>query len=93
VIDLRTVCPYDSETVARSVEKTGRCVVVHEAVRTGGMAAEVTARLVEDCFYSLEAPVARVTGWDVPYPLYAREKGFLPDPERVLQAIRKTLEA
>jgi pyruvate dehydrogenase E1 component beta subunit len=93
VIDVRTIAPYDSDTVARSVERTGRCVVVHEAVKTGGMAAEVVARLNEDCFYSLEAPVARVTGWDVPYPLYAREKAFLPDPERILQAIRATLDA
>jgi pyruvate dehydrogenase E1 component beta subunit len=93
VIDLQTVAPYDSDTVAASVARTGRCVVVHEAVRTGGMAAEVIARLNEDCFYSLEAPVARVTGWDVPYPLYAREKAFLPDPERVFAAIRATLDA
>jgi pyruvate dehydrogenase E1 component beta subunit len=93
VIDLQTIAPYDSDAVARSVEKTGRCVVVHEAVRTGGMAAEVIARLNEDCFYSLEAPVARVTGWDVPYPLYAREKAFLPDAERIAQAIRATLDA
>ena len=93
VIDVQTIAPYDSDTVARSVEKTGRCVVVHEAVRTGGLGAEVVARLGEDCFYSLEAPVARVTGWDVPYPLYAREKGFLPDGPRIEQAIRATLDA
>jgi pyruvate dehydrogenase E1 component beta subunit len=93
VIDLQTLAPYDSDTVARSVEKTGRCVVVHEGVRTGGMASEVIARLNEDCFYSLRAPVARVTAWDVPFPLYAREKAMLPDAERVAAAIRATLAA
>ncbi len=93
VVDLLSLSPYDSDTVARSVEKTGRCVVVHEAVRTGGMAAEVVARLNEDCFYSLEAPVARVTAWDIPFPLYAREKAMLPDVDRVLTAVLATLDA
>jgi pyruvate dehydrogenase E1 component beta subunit len=93
VIDLLTIAPYDSDTVAESVRKTGRCVVVHEAVKTGGMGAEVIARLNEDCFWSLRAPIARVTGWDVPYPLYAREKAFLPDASRILSAIQATLGA
>jgi pyruvate dehydrogenase E1 component beta subunit len=92
VIDLLTVSPCDFETVVESVRKTGRCVVAHEAVKTGGLAGEITARLVEGCFWSLKAPVARVTGWDVPYPLYAREKAFLPDADRVLAAIRTTLQ-
>ena len=93
VVDLLTLAPYDSDTVAASVAKTGRCVVVHEAVKTGGMGAEVIARLNEDCFWALRAPVARVTGWDVPYPLYAREKAFLPDADRIFTAIRSTLDA
>jgi len=93
VIDLLTIAPYDSDTVAESVKKTGRCVVVHEAVKTGGIGAEVVARLNEDCFYSLKAPVARVTGWDVPYPLYAREKAFLPDADRIFAAVEETLRA
>ena len=93
VVDLLTLSPYDSETVARSVEKTGRCVVVHEAVKTGGMAAEVIARLNEDCFYALRAPIARVTAWDVPYPLYARERAMLPDVERIASALQSTLDA
>jgi pyruvate dehydrogenase E1 component beta subunit len=93
VVDLLTLSPCDFETVVASVAKTGRCVVVHEAVRTGGMGAEIAARVNEGCFWSLRAPVARVTGWDVPYPLYAREKAFLPDAERVFGAIRATLDA
>ena len=92
VIDLLTLSPCDFDTVVASVAKTGRCVIVHEAVKTGGMAAELTARLVEGCFYRLEAPVARVTGWDVPYPLYAREKAFLPDGDRIFGALKTTLE-
>ncbi|HVG95051.1 MAG TPA: alpha-ketoacid dehydrogenase subunit beta [Planctomycetota bacterium] len=93
VIDLLTLAPYDSATVAESVSRTGRCVVVHEAVKTGGMGAEVIARLNEDCFWALRAPIARVTGWDVPFPLYAREKAFLPDSERIFTAIRETLRS
>src|SRR5207237_916424 len=93
VVDLLTLSPCDFETVVASVAKTGRCVVAHEAVKTGGMAAELTARVLEGCFYALEAPVARVTGWDVPYPLYAREKAFLPDADRIFGAIQATLSA
>jgi pyruvate dehydrogenase E1 component beta subunit len=92
VIDLLSLVPYDSDAVAASVAKTGRCVVVHEAVKTGGMAAEVIARLNEEVFWALKAPVARVTGWDVPYPLYAREKAFLPDADRVFAALQTTLQ-
>lgn len=93
VIDLLTLAPYDADLVRASVEKTGRCVVVHEAVKTGGMGAEIAARLNEECFWSLRAPVARVTGWDIPYPLYAREKAFLPDAERIAAALTATLAA
>jgi pyruvate dehydrogenase E1 component beta subunit len=93
VVDLLTLAPCDWDTVVASIAKTGRCVVVHEAVKTGGMGAEIVARANERCFWRLEAPVARVTGWDVPFPLYAREKAFLPSMERVTAAIQRTLEA
>ena len=68
VIDLRTLVPLDIETIEESVKKTGRCVVVHEATRTSGFGAELVALVQERCFYHLEAPVERVTGWDTPYP-------------------------
>ena len=93
VVDLLTLSPCDFDTVVESVGKTGRCVVVHEAVKTGGMGAEIVARVNERCFWSLRAPPERVTSWDVPYPLYAREKAFLPDQDRIVAAIRRTLEA
>ncbi len=93
VVDLLTLSPCDWDTVVASIAKTGRAIVVHEAVKTGGMGAEVVARANERCFWHLKAPIARVTGWDIPFPLYAREKAFLPDVPRVVSAIRKTLEA
>lgn len=92
VIDLMTLSPLDSETVVESVEKTGRAVVVHEAHRTLGMGAEITARLVEKAFLYLEAPVRRVTGFDVVVPLFAREQDYLPDVHRITRAARETLE-
>ena len=91
VVDLRTVCPMDTETVVESVRKTGRCVVVHEAPRTNGVAAEVTARLNESAFLHLEAPVERVTGYDVPYPFFAREEAYLPDEDRIREGIERVL--
>jgi pyruvate dehydrogenase E1 component beta subunit len=93
VIDLLTVSPLDTETFAASVLKTGRCVVVNEAPRSFGPAAEVVTRLVEKDFWYLEAPIRRVTGFDVIMPLYAREKAYLPGTERVLRAAREALEA
>jgi pyruvate dehydrogenase E1 component beta subunit len=90
LIDLRTLVPLDLETLARSVRKTHRAVVVHEAPRTGGFGAEIAARLQEECFLDLEAPVARVTAPDVVVPLYRLEKSYLPDPERIVQAIQET---
>jgi 2-oxoisovalerate dehydrogenase E1 component beta subunit len=92
VIDLRTLVPLDFETIAASVEKTGRCMVVHEATRTGGFGAEIAAEIQERCFYSLEAPVARVTGWDTPYP-HALEWAYFPGPVRLGQAYKKLMEA
>ncbi|KAI5479548.1 2-oxoisovalerate dehydrogenase E1 component, beta subunit [Pseudohyphozyma bogoriensis] len=91
VIDLRTVIPADVETVVRSVSKTGRCIVVHEAARTGGVGGELAAEVQERCFLRLEAPVLRVTGWDTPFPL-AHEKFYLPDHIRVLDAIIETMQ-
>jgi pyruvate dehydrogenase E1 component beta subunit len=91
VIDPRTIFPLDSETILDSVRKTGRCVVVHEAPRTGGMAAEIIAWINDEALYYLEAPVERVTGYDVPFPLFAREEEYLPDAERVAAGIERAL--
>ncbi len=92
VVDLRTLVPLDIETVVASVTKTGRCVIVHEAPRTSGFGAELSALVQEHCFYSLEAPIARVTGWDTPYP-HAFEWEYFPGPERVGEALRQVVEA
>jgi 2-oxoisovalerate dehydrogenase E1 component beta subunit len=91
VIDLRTLLPVDIETIVASVEKTGRCVIVHEATRTSGYGAELSALVQENCFYHLEAPIERVTGWDTPYP-HAFEWEYFPRPERVAAAMRRALE-
>jgi pyruvate dehydrogenase E1 component beta subunit len=91
VLDLLTLSPADMATVLASVQKTGRVVVVHEAPRTLGFGAELIARINEQALLSLEAPIRRVTGYDVPVPLYARETAYLPDEERILQAIEETL--
>ncbi|WP_323174282.1 alpha-ketoacid dehydrogenase subunit beta [Natrialba sp. PRR66] len=92
VIDPRTISPLDTETIVESVRKTGRCVVVHEAPRTSGMAGEIIARITEDAFYYLEAPVERITGYDVPVPLFAREDAYLPDADRIEAGIRRVLD-
>jgi len=91
VIDLLTVSPLDHSLLTESVEKTGRVVVVHEAPRSFGPGAEIVARLVEKSFFYLEAPVARVTGFDVHIPLFSREKMYLPGKERIVRAARKVL--
>lgn len=93
VIDLLTLYPMDVETVANSVRKTGRLVVVQESPRAFGPASEVVACVMEHAFWYLEGPVARVTGYDVVTPYFARENLFIPDAERVREAIVKTLEA
>jgi 2-oxoisovalerate dehydrogenase E1 component beta subunit len=87
VIDLRTVSPLDLGPVYESVRRTGRLIVVHEAARSGGMGAEIAARVTEECFYSLEAPVLRVTGFDTPYPASRMEEEYLPDLDRVLDSV------
>ena len=91
VIDLRTLMPLDLETVVASVAKTGCCVIVHEATLTCGFGAELAALVQQHCFYSLEAPVERVAGWDTPYP-HAFEWDYFPGPARVGAALRRVLE-
>jgi pyruvate dehydrogenase E1 component beta subunit len=93
VLDLRTLVPLDVESLVREVARTGRCVVVHEAPLTGGFGAEVVATLVEEAFYDLDAPVARVASYDVPYPAASLEHWYLPSLDRVLAAVRKTVSA
>jgi 2-oxoisovalerate dehydrogenase E1 component beta subunit len=90
VLDLRSLQPLDIEAITASVKKTGRAVVVHEAPRTCGFGAELSALIQERCFLSLEAPVTRVTGFDTPFP-YTRESEYLPRAPRILQAIRQTV--
>jgi len=92
VIDLRTIVPLDVETIERSVQKTGRCVVVHEATRTNGFGAELSALVQERCFFHLEAPVQRATGFDTPYP-HSLEWAYFPGPVRIGTAIKKAMEA
>ncbi|WP_416905705.1 alpha-ketoacid dehydrogenase subunit beta [Micromonospora echinospora] len=87
VVDLRSLVPFDGETVYASVRKTGRAVVVHEAAGFGGPGAEVVARVTEECFHHLEAPVRRVTGFDIPYPPPRLERHHLPSVDRVLAAV------
>jgi len=91
VIDLRTLLPLDVETIVASVKKTGRCVIAHEATRTCGFGAELAALVQERCFYHLEAPIVRVTGYDTPYP-HALEWAYFPGPQRVAAGIRQALE-
>lgn len=93
VIDLLTLSPLDEEILIQSVQKTGRAVVVHEAPRSFGAGAEIVSRLMEKAFYYLEAPIERVTGFDVVIPLFQREKAYLPSSERISRAARKVLEA
>jgi 2-oxoisovalerate dehydrogenase E1 component beta subunit len=92
IIDLRTLLPLDMETITASIRKTGRCVIVHEATLTSGFGAELAALVQEACFFQLEAPIARVTGWDTPYP-HAQEWDYFPGPARVGRALIETVEA
>ncbi|MBA3799884.1 MAG: alpha-ketoacid dehydrogenase subunit beta [Geodermatophilaceae bacterium] len=91
VIDLRSVSPLDMGPVLDSVRRTGRCVVVHEAPANLGLGAELSARITEACFYELEAPVLRVGGYDTPYPPSKLEEDYLPDLDRVLEAVDRSL--
>jgi pyruvate dehydrogenase E1 component beta subunit len=92
VVDLETLVPLDTPTILASVQKTGRAVVVYEAMRTGGFGAEVAARIAEEALDYLQAPIVRVAGWDAPYPPFSAVENFYrPDAKRVLQAVRKVL--
>jgi len=92
IVDLRTLSPLDVDTIAASVNKTGRCVIVHEATRFCGFGAELSATVQEECFWHLEAPIERVTGWDTPYP-HAFEWQYFPGQKRLELALRRVLEA
>ena len=91
VLDLRTLVPFDVETVVSAVAKTGRCVVVHEAPLSAGFGAEVVATLAKEAFYDLDAPIDRVASYDVPYPAGSLEGWYLPSVERVVAAARRTV--
>ena len=90
LIDLRSILPWDHETLAASVRKTGRLIVAHEAPKTGGFAAEIAATIQETCALDLKAPILRICGWDTPFPLIF-EKFYLPDQTRCLRAIRQLI--
>lgn len=91
VIDLRTLSPLDTETILNSVQKTGRCVVIHEAPHTAGLGAEISAIIMEHALFSLKAPVVRVTGFDVIMPLMKSEDYYLPNEKRLIEGIKRTL--
>lgn len=93
VIDLLTVSPLEDDILVKSVRKTGHAMIVHEAPRSFGPGAEVVSRLMEKAFYYLEVPIARVTGFDVPMPLFSREKAYMPNVQRILNAARKSLSS
>jgi 2-oxoisovalerate dehydrogenase E1 component beta subunit len=90
VIDLRSLAPLDTEAIFASVRRTGRCVIVHEAPVTAGLGAEIAARVSQECFYRLEAPVLRVAGFSTPYPPSRLEEHYLPDLDRVLDAVDRS---
>ena len=92
IIDLRSLIPLDIDAIQTSVEKTGRCLIVHEATLTSGFGAELAAQVMERCFYALEAPIERIAGWDTPYP-HAEEWDYFPGPARVGRALLKAMEA
>jgi len=89
VVDLRTLCPLDTDTLVSSLDRTGRAVVVHEAPRMAGLGAEIVSTLQEEAILKLEAPIERVTGFDVPFPLYQLEEHYLPGASRIADAVRR----
>lgn len=91
IIDVATVKPLDMQTIIRSVEKTGRCVIIHEAVKTCGIGAEISAQLAEHALTALLAPIERVTGYDTIVPLYRLEEYYLPSVERIVKAVKKVM--
>ena len=92
ILDLRSLLPLDLESIKTSVNKTGRCLILHEATRTSGFGAELIAEVQEHCFYALESPIVRITGWDTPYP-HALEWEYFPGLKRVSKAIRAMMNA
>jgi pyruvate dehydrogenase E1 component beta subunit len=92
VVDLRTVSPLDEETIVESFKKTGRAAVVHEAPKTGGLGGEITSIIQEEALLYQEAPVERITGFDTPFPLYALEDYYLPEPARIKEGIRDAVD-
>jgi pyruvate dehydrogenase E1 component beta subunit len=92
IIDLRTIHPGDYETIIESVEKTGRAMILHEAPKTGGLGAEIATRIQEEAILHMEAPVERVTGPDVPYPIYRLEDFYMPNKKRALKGLKEVLE-
>jgi len=91
IVDVRTIAPLDTETLIESVNKTGRCMIAHEATRFGGFGAELAARIQKDCFYNLEAPIGRIAGWDTPYP-HAFEWQYFPGKKRMVAGIETMME-
>ena len=91
VVDVRSISPLDVDTLAASVNKTGRCLVAHEATRFGGYGAELVARIQKECFWNLEAPISRIAGWDTPYP-HAFEWQYFPGKKRLAAGIRSMME-
>lgn len=91
IVDIRTIAPLDVEAISDSVNKTGRCVIAHEATRFGGFGAELAARIQKECFYNLEAPIGRIAGWDTPYP-HAFEWQYFPGKKRLVAGIRSMME-
>jgi pyruvate dehydrogenase E1 component beta subunit len=91
IIDLRTISPMDTEAIVTSIKKTGRGVVVHEAPKTCGLGAEIIALINEKAFLSLQAPIERVTGFDIPVPLMKTEHYYLPDAKRIVMAVKKVM--
>ncbi len=92
ILDLRSLLPLDIDAITTSVKKTGRCLIMHEATRTSGFGAELSAQVQEECFFHLEAPITRVTGWDTPYP-HAQEWAFFPGQRRAMKGIKAVMEA
>jgi pyruvate dehydrogenase E1 component beta subunit len=91
IVDLLSLAPLDTQTIAASAKKTGRCVVVHEAPRSCGLGAEIVARIVEKSLMYIEAPIQRVTGYDVVMPFFNLERPYLPDAQKVVTAARKVV--
>jgi len=92
IIDVRSISPLDKTTLVNSVNKTGRCLIAHEATSFGGYGGELSATIQEECFYNLEAPIERIGGWDTPYP-HAFEWQYFPGQKRLIAGIRKVMEA